>query len=130
MLVVHARLLPDDGEWKAFIADCIAMGPLAQRGLIFADVTLNGEQRRQIAEVHRITGCHSVAVVTNSLLTRALITTMNWLSNTHRAFAPGDVLAAFDFLGVSDQERRELLELGLRFARELNLPQLEHSLSG
>ena len=128
VLIVHARRLPDDAEWNAFIADCIAMGSLAQRGIVFAEVTLNGEQRRQIAEVHRLTGCHSVAVVTSSLLTRVLVTTMNWLSNTHRAFAPSDVVAAFDFLGVSDSERHELLAVALRFARELNLPQLESKL--
>lgn len=128
VLAVHARLLPDETEWSAFIADCLAMGPLAQRALVFAEVTLNGEQRRQIAHVHRMTGCHSVAVVTNSLLTRVLVTTMNWLSNKHRAFAPGEVVAAFDFLAVSDAERVELLALALQFARELNLPQLESSL--
>jgi hypothetical protein len=129
VLVVHARLLPDPAEWGAFIRDCSEMSGIAARGLVFAEVTLNAEQRRQIETVHRMTGTYAVAVITSSLLTRVLVTTMNWMRNNHRAFAPGDVVAAFDYLGVSEPERHELLALALQFARELHLSQLEHTLT-
>ena len=129
VLVVHARLLPAPEEWAAFIHDCTAMGTVAARGLIFAEVTLNAEQRREIQALHRLTGTYAVAVITSSVLTRVLVTTMNWMRNNHRAFAPDDIVAAFDFLGVSEPEREELLALALQFARELHLPQLERTLS-
>ncbi|HMI92738.1 MAG TPA: hypothetical protein VK509_15285 [Polyangiales bacterium] len=129
VLVVHARLLPDPVEWNAFIRDCSEMGGIAARGLVFAEVTLNAEQRRQIQAVHRVTGTRAVAVITSSLLTRVLVTTMNWMRNNHRAFAPNDIVAAFDFLRVNEPERHELLALALQFARELNLSQLAHTLT-
>jgi hypothetical protein len=126
-LIVHARVLPDEAEWKAFIAD---MAAPVEHGLVFCEVTLNAEQRRDIAAAHRLNGTRSVAVITSSLLTRMLIRTLNWMSNKHRAFAPSEVVAAFDFLGTPEAHRHELLALALQFARELNLSQLEHSLSG
>lgn len=125
-LIVHARVLPDEAEWNAFIADMYAP---VEHGLVFCEVTLNPQQRRQVAAAHRVNGTRSVAVITNSLLTRVLIRTMNWMSNKHRAFAPSEVVAAFDFLGTPDDMRHELLALALKFARELNLSQLEHTLS-
>ena len=127
VLIVHARVLPDPAEWSAFIAD---MWAPVEHGLVFCEVSLNGEQRRQVAAAHAVNGTRSVAVITSSLLTRVLIRTLNWMSNKHRAFAPSEVVAAFDFLGTPDAQRLELLALALEFARELKLSQLEHTLSG
>jgi hypothetical protein len=127
VLIVHARVLPDETEWNAFIAD--SMSAPVENGLVFCEVSLNPAQRRQVAAAHRVNGCRSVAVITSSLLTRVLIRTLNWMSNKHRAFDPSEVVAAFDFLGTPHDQRHELLALALRFARELKLSQLEHTLS-
>ena len=126
-LIVHARVLPDPAEWNALMAD---MQAPVEHGLVFCEISLNAEQRRHIAAAHKVNGTRSVAVITSSLLTRVLIRTLNWMSNRHRAFAPSEVVAAFDFLGTPDAQRPELLALAMQFARELNLSQLEHTLSG
>src|SRR5262245_433590 len=104
VLIVHARVLPDVREWAALNEDCMGMRGLIDRTLVFADVALSAEQRRQVAELHRYLDMGSVAVITSLRLTRMLVTVMNWTRNNLRAFSPRDIVAAFDYLGVSEPE--------------------------
>jgi hypothetical protein len=127
VLVVHSRQLPSDADWQDFVAYC-AKAPPGNQAIVFADVTLNARQRRDIQRLHAATGTRKVAVVTDSMLTRVLVNTMNWLSNTHRAFGLRDVEAAFEHLALSAQDRIALIAAARKFACELDLPLLETTL--
>jgi hypothetical protein len=127
VLVVHSRQLPSDADWQDFVAYC-AKAPPGNQAVVFADVTLNAKQRRDIQRLHEATGTRKVAVVTDSMLTRVLVNTMNWLSNTHRAFALRDVEGALEHLDVSAQDRVQLIAAARKLAFELDLPLLEATL--
>lgn len=129
MLIVHAKFQPEPAEWDAMIRDCRALAGKLRRTLVFADVTLTAEQRRQVADVHKLAGTRAVAVLTSSQLSRMIVTALSWLNSVHRAFDPRDVGAALDYLDVPVAERRELLDTALAFARELNHDQLERLLA-
>ena len=128
-LIVHAKLQPDPAEWDAMIRDCRTLGRRHERTLVFADVTLSAEQRRQVADVHKVAGTRAVAVVTSSSLSRMIVTALSWMNSVHRAFEPREVNAALDYLQVPPAERQELLETARQFARELNHDSLERSLA-
>jgi hypothetical protein len=128
LLIVHGRVQPDPAEWDAMIRDCRALARKLQRTLVFADVTLTAEQRRQVADVHKQAGTRAVAVVTSSSLSRMIVTALSWLNSVHRAFEPREVNAALDYLQVPPEQRRVLLETTRQFARELNHDSLRKSL--
>ena len=129
MLMVHSKVQPDPGEWAAHCRDTAALGRAFERILVFADVTLTAEQRRDVAEILKNSGTRAVAVVTSSQLTRMIVTALGWMTGVHRAYDPRDIHVALDYLGVSEAERRELLVTALGFARELHNTRLEETLS-
>ena len=129
MLIVHGKVQPGGGEWADLMRDTRAMGRALERTLVFADVTLTAEQRRQVADAHKAAGTRAIAVITSSSLTRMIVTALSWMNSVHKAFDPRDINAALDYLAVSEADRRELLLTALKFARELKHTQLEETLA-
>ena len=128
LLIVHGKVQPDPAEWDAMIRESRALASKLRRTLVFADITLTAEQRRQVAELHKLASTRAVAVVTSSSLSRMIVTALSWLNSVHRAFEPREVNAALDYLQVLPDERRILLETARQFARELNHDSLRKSL--
>jgi hypothetical protein len=129
LLVVHARLQPDAAEWAAFIEYVADAETRVSRCLVFADIALTLEQRRQVAEVTKMARIKAVAVITSSAVARMIVTALSWVRGVHKAFEPSDVGSALDYLGVPDQDREPLLSSAAQFARELKHVKLEQTLS-
>lgn len=129
LLIVHAKLQPEPADWAALMQVFPAMGRRMKRVLVFADVNLSAEQRRQVNEGQKAAGTRAIAVITSSRLARMGVTALSWMGGVHRAFDPSEVRAALDYLGVSEDDRGVLLSSALQFARELNHARLEATLS-
>jgi hypothetical protein len=129
LLIVHARVQPDPIDWAALMRDCVSMARSIERALVFADVTLTAEQRRQVADVHKAADTRAVAVITSSSLSRMIVTALSWINGVHKAFDPRETNAALDYLAMNDADRREVLATALTFARELQHKSLEQMLS-
>ncbi|HKU40387.1 MAG TPA: hypothetical protein VJR89_19635 [Polyangiales bacterium] len=129
LLVVHAKTQPSESDWAAMMLDSYAVARPLERILVFADVSLSADQRRQLAELHRVVGTQAAAILTSSQLTRMIVTALSWMNSVHRAFDPRDVSLALDYLHVPAGQRRELLDTAREFARELNHTALERTLA-
>ena len=129
LLIVHAKVEPDPSDWAALMQVFPKMGRRMQRVLVFADVALNAEQRRQVTAGQKAAGTRAIAVITSSRLGRLAVTALSWMTGVHKAFDPSEVRAALDYLGVTEDDRRVLLASALQFARELHHTRLEATLS-
>jgi hypothetical protein len=129
LLVVHGRLPPDAGEWAVFLEYVTAPETRVSRCLVFSDIALTAEQRRQVAAATTTAGMKGVAVITSSALARMIVTALSWVRGVHKAFEPRHVRSALDYLGVPDQERGPLLSSAAQFARDLDHPRLAQTLS-
>jgi hypothetical protein len=101
---------PRDEEWEAYVAAYVAMpgvgarkvlavteggGPTSWQRMRLQDVLHGREQR--------------AAVVTTSRVARAVVMALSWFNPAVRAFAPGRLADAFDYLGVEGAIRAEVL---------------------
>src|SRR5262245_48309254 len=51
MLVVHGTVPPASDDWAAYVAECKNAGEKVKYQLVFADISINAVQRRDVANV-------------------------------------------------------------------------------
>jgi hypothetical protein len=117
LLVAQSPGEPTSAEWSRYLDDI--------RALPFKDVLVVGEgnkltakQRSDVEHLLKRSGGR-IAVVTNSPLTRGVMTALAWLGLPARAFALTDLPGALAFLDVAPEHQSEALDTIRRLRAEL-----------
>ncbi len=115
VVVVHAPGEPTDAEFGDFLADVRAA---SVRGIVVMapKAKLSPKQRKDIQKWFQQSGARG-AVLTDSTVTRGVVTALGWFKVPIRAFAPSDHLGAFDYVGVMPERRAELEQVIRRLER-------------
>ena len=121
-IIVVGERDPAPTDWNAYVEAVQAEEkrgmPAAQmRTLVFSDGGGPNAAQRKIARELREERGNPRAIVTGSRLARAVITLKRPFKPHCRAFAPGDVGTALEFLGVPGIKLQQIL----RLAREVQL---------
>lgn len=101
MVIVHADVPPSDSDWARLVVVRNASRPKLRSCLVIAPprASINAVQRADVAKFMKETGSN-VAVMTDSALIRGVAMAVGFLGVKVRAFAPGDLTAALNFLTV------------------------------
>ncbi len=123
MVVVHGARQPDPQEWSDYIADCDKLAETRGfRGLLaFANIALTAQQRADAGENLKKHKAELAAVITDSRLTRGMVTALGWFTGINRAYSPRDLEQALDDLRLSADQSRDVRELAQTFAKELGV---------
>jgi hypothetical protein len=109
LVAVQSTVPPTDAEWQSWLQLCAD-----HRGAIRALVEAHGNsgpnamQRKQLAEVVATLDVRT-AILTNSLVTRGVVTAIAWFGIALRAFPLGGYAAASTYLQLSEPEIEEAL---------------------
>jgi hypothetical protein len=127
-LVLHSEQPPSVHEWDAMLKGLEAdiLGGRIKGVFVY---TVGGApsptQRKGLTELYnRCPKPPQVAVVSPKMAIRAVVTVINWFQRdpTHRVFAPNEVGAALEFMGVAPS-RRSALEAAVQAGmKRLNCP--------
>ena len=128
LMVIAAE--PNEEDWTAQMDFARALGKRMRRCIIFSDVTMSSSQRREIAELTKAAGTEVAVVVTNSGVTRMVVTGMGWFTGVHKAYHLNETEAAFDSLDVPASDLRELIRSAHEFAHQMGLGLLARTLAG
>jgi hypothetical protein len=117
---------PVDADWDEYLALINAAAAAAAGGsvrvAVFADgATPTATQRKRVANLVR-TQQHKSAVISDRLAARAVVTGLRWLGVEIRPFSPKAIEAAFDYLGLTSNERAWLVTTERRFRARLTRP--------
>ncbi len=112
MLLVHTNRPPSDAEWEPYYAELVKHDPKKIRSLAFTDGGApSAAQRAQVNDFLR-GQASTAAVVTTSTMVRGVVTALSWFNAQMKAYAPRDVDAGLQHLGVRPDEvplvRREI----------------------
>ena len=110
MLVVHADMPADEGDWSRMIVVRNANRSKIRSTLVIAQPrsTLSAAQRAEVAQFMNSTGT-SVAVVTDSALIRGVARAVGFLGVNVRAFSSGQVIEALQFSLVPQARHADML---------------------
>lgn len=130
VLCMHNAKAPDDASWQVYIDACIASAELhggdfsRSRQLIYTDGGgPNAPQRKAVVEaVEQLKGAKEgrIAVVSSSTLVRGIVTVFNWFNFQVKAFSPGEIDAALQFLRVTPDEAGRLWAAAERMSKAIN----------
>lgn len=101
------------GQPSRFLVETRGGGPDAKQRKVLAD-TLRNEDTR-------------VAVMTDSILARGILTALAWLGLPQRGFALNDLRAASEYLGLSSDELQHAAEELARLRYELGSYDAKHA---
>lgn len=105
----HRREVPDE-VWMKLLDFMVARGESLRACLVLVDASggPTSNQRQALADVVKSQGwTHRTAILTNSRISRATITALNWMtgrSDRTRVFVRDGLEAAFDFFGLDEEE--------------------------
>jgi hypothetical protein len=113
----------DDREWDAYLAFAseVLKDGLANRSFVLAKGSLSSTQRKKLA---RVIGPYEKslksAVVTESAIVRGIVTALQWFHrDVFRIFAPSEIDAALEFLGLQSHDRGFVKALALNLQKKL-----------
>jgi len=109
MLVVHADVPPDEGDWARMVVVRNANREKIRGNLVVAPprASINAGQRADVAQFMKETGV-SIAVVTDSALIRGVARAVGFLGVQVRAFAPTELASALNFLAVAPSRHADM----------------------
>ena len=118
-ILVHKPGVPDEANWTRFLeaanAACLAHG--VNIWLVYADGTVPSAPQRSSASAFHNYHRSYAAILTNSALTRGVVTAIGWMTGSHiRAFRTTDFSGAFNFLQVKDADSIERATRDLKAA--------------
>jgi hypothetical protein len=105
-VAVHSRSDPSNLEWNGYLRDTLAQPkPSMLRVMVVSHGGgPTGAQRKDLTDSLRI--AVPTAFLSNRWLARGLVNTLAWFNPQLRAFGLDEDVAAFDFLGLTEVERR------------------------
>jgi hypothetical protein len=109
-VTVHSADPPSDEEWARYLeVSKTHFGSLRASVIITDGGGPNSRQRALLIERYPEFGPVPVAVVSDSAITRGIVTALHWLGKNIRAFRPTDLARAFEYLSVPVAEHEALL---------------------
>lgn len=108
MINVNTAGTMGDAAWQAFITELGARDYGRYMGVSLGVLEITAAQRRQAAAALRGNGV-TVAIVTDDVLVRGIVTAVSWLGADVKSFPCAEMRDAVAWLGLGAQER-ELLE--------------------
>lgn len=110
LVTVHSAEPPSDEEWARYLEASKSHLGFLRASLIITDGGgPNSRQRALLTERYPEFGPVPVAVVSDSPLTRGIVTALHWLGKNIRAFRPTALADAFEYLAVPGPETEALL---------------------
>lgn len=106
-LVVHTEKPPGDEEWDAYITAIKSYErelPRVRTMVITEGGGPNSAQRRTLNDFLR-GRTTLVVLVSSSPIARGITTALSWFNPKVRSFAPDTIDAAFEYLGVAEQDK-------------------------
>ena len=105
MILVHTVRPPSDAEWEAYFAQASKQDPKLLKNLVFTDGGApSSVQRKQVNDW--LAGQPTRAcVITASALARGAVKALSWFNPQLTAMAPQQLDAAFQYLGVREDEK-------------------------
>jgi hypothetical protein len=133
ILVAHTEAPPSAEEWSGYAREVETLlsrsSPDDVRTVVFTDGGgPDAEQRRKLTEI-RGWNAVRVAVVTQSLAVRGIVTAFSWFNPRIKAFQPIAVGAAFRYLGLSPDEESKVWATVTEF-QSLGMVHLRHLTRG
>jgi hypothetical protein len=120
LLVAQNTGAPTSGDWSEYMNDVLVVGEGNK---------LTSTQRSDVEQLLKRTHGRN-AVVSNSPVTRGVMTALAWLGLPVKAFAPTDLDGALAFLDVSSEHRLEARATLERLQRTLRIRRDGATLSG
>lgn len=109
LLAVHTNEEPLQDEWEEYLKTCQAhLNDLRVALAVTAGGRPNSKQRAQVIDA--VAGRSAPlpgAIITDSTTVRGVVRVLTWLDKKAvlRAFAPEEMAAAFDYLGIPKYQR-------------------------
>jgi hypothetical protein len=109
-LIVHADMPPDPEDWARLMVVRNAHRDKLHGSLVIAPAraAINASQRADVAQYMKRTGA-STAVVTDSALIRGVARAVGFLGVPVRAFTPGEIASALNFLVVTPSRHADFI---------------------
>lgn len=125
VLVQNQRAATDE-EWERWVAVLQAAGKDTKGALCVLVVSAGGSPTpKQRARIHALMpsagGGVLTSIVTSSFIGRTVVSAMGLFNDKVRAFAPGELGRALDYLGVEEARRPELRSAIERLHAQLGL---------
>src|SRR5262249_32868421 len=99
---VHNTQLPTRTEWGGWMDHCRQVDPQTIRIVGFTDGGAPSVKQRSEWNNYLGGAQPRIAIVTNGMFARGVVTAMSWFNSRIRAFAPDDYQDAFLHVGISD----------------------------
>jgi len=120
-VVVHGPNAPSAVEWARYLNDMAPRKEDELRVVVFSyGGAPNGTQRLQLTSMveggdYRV----PLALITDALLVRAIVGALRWFNPAIRAFGMSETRVAYDFLGLTADERDRVAVVRAELEREL-----------
>lgn len=119
VLVVHAKSFSQT-DWEEFIRDDWTQYPHIGMLVFPHGGRLNAAQRTEMEAVLK-RSVKKTAVVTDSKITRGIVTALRWFNVPIAAFAPAQLAKALAFVGLHPAVEPEVMQEVAQMHRELTL---------
>jgi len=109
MLIVHANVPPDDGDWARMVLVRNARRDKIRGILVVAPprASINASQRADVAQFIKQAGI-GIAVLTDSALIRGVALAVSLVGVKVRAFAPAELDRALEYLGMAASRHADM----------------------
>lgn len=118
-VVVHGKSSPSPLEWSRFLNDNRSLRDLRVLVCTYGGGP-DGKQRRELME-DAFYGSVPTVIMTNSVIARGIVTTLNWFNPNMRAVPLHADAMAHGLLGLDASEATRAVELREKLERELRL---------
>jgi len=111
MVTVHGPLPPTDEEWRAYLEfSRTCVGRVTRSLVVSSGAGPNGRQRTMLMKEFPEFAPVPVAVVSDSSMTRGIVTALSWFGKKIRAFQPSQLTEALEYLGVPPERHGRILD--------------------
>jgi hypothetical protein len=119
-VVYHGPLAPTNLEWQRYVNESVALsgGRSDTRVLVLSRGGSPDGQQRQTLETALRGRAKPVALLTDKVLARAVISAMSLFNPSMKAFPTTALKEASDFLGLTREERERAAQLLLELETE------------
>lgn len=119
MVVLHTTSPPSESEWTKWMEALRRIPVHRLKMLVFSDGGAPDTLQRGVFIDHLGSAQPPIAVVSNALAIRGVVTAISWFNRQVKLFSPAQLPAAFAHLGVSPDQGRGLLSVAQRATAEL-----------
>lgn len=123
LVIVHNRDFPSDAEWDGYLGSLgaqLAQGDERRSLVVTEGGAPSTHQRARMAAVVGASVA-TTAVVSSSRAVRATVGALNLSNSAIRAFAPDDLDGALEHLGLSENERQQILAILPSLRRQVGI---------